>query len=747
MQRIRSMVHHEGREKVPQGVEQGSKFTQPKRRTDNVLAGQGSHLADKRSGWGSGTGQRYEDVPEPMATGAHKRSDSGVGVMESQTPQKGMTKQMNGPVAAPPGDLTTGTQANTARWRTSDMSPSQKQQMRGGQTGVHDEKDAAASAAASAYFGKPGAPSQAMRAGQVSSRMDQTKEGPASAWGKGREFRPLAHDPLAGIPRPDTTAIGTQAAPTAVAPKAPQMTVPPAAAAAVKPIPITTGIPKAQEMSPEGYTEMMEQRTAEDFERQHERPISAEPEIYEEAPSQPTMAQTVAAPAQPVTQPIAAPKRAAYAPPEREFVTADEIAAREAATRQAVIEEATARKKAAEEVAAREAVTREAAAREAAAREAAMEEIAKMEAVTRQAASREANARESAEAELAELQKATRAAVAKEAAARDAATASIQAKEAATREAAARETLARETMAERIAARETVTREAIAREAAAREAANREAAIKQANTREIAAEEVAIREAALREGGFDEALARDAAIREVAAEEAAALRTEGQGYLPEEHMAPEGYAREAGPEAVAAGGAFAEEVPTEEPLMAGQAPVSEAMPATATKAPTVAPTSAPAAAPVAAAAPLGEQMAEPTVGEIPTPTAAGQPTVMEQDFGAQAGEDVGARETKQRAKEEKALEKQRTKEEKTLEKQRSRDEKLTKKEQKKAAKKQEKEAKRKEKLDKRSAAAEEQQRDKGFVGLMRRASRTMGLERPGGYGIDSTLPHGTPSLP
>ncbi|OAX81641.1 hypothetical protein ACJ72_04020 [Emergomyces africanus] len=805
------------------------KRMQSRRRSDAILGGQGSHLADLRSSLASEKVQpRYPDEEAAFSTGPpspeprHRRIDSGVAGLEG--PQQESKKDVNGWQTGVT-DRGIGRDAQPERsvsMRDSSLgtqdkpgiSPGQKQQMGSGKVGAPDEKEAAASAAASAYFQrKSNIPVEPMRPGKAMHSLSKSKEAPVSAWGKGREYRPLAHDPLAGVPRRDSSTLGSDASPSstpfAARKTAPQRTVQPAPRA------VETGQKDQTEYKPEGYPGTTEGRGQGGYQKQYEAPISEGPELYPEAPAEERQqyergigedqATQQGAPiyetqyeqpidkGQEMTSEVPMQERqyerpldegpeiaaVAFIQPtavqpslyphisqhEHEFVTVEEITAREEATRRAVMEEAMARRKAAEEVASREAVTREAAARETIARETAQEEIAVMEAATREAYDKETLARESAVAELATLQEATRQAMAREEAAREAATASIQSTEAATREAVAREALTKQTVAERIATREVVTREAIAREAAARETANREAAIKQANTREVAAEEVAVREAALREGGFDEAIARDAALREVAAEENAAFRDEGEGFMPQEPGAREILVREPGPGSVAAGGAFAEEVPPERMATGGAVPATQ-------------PATQPAGA-VVAAAPMAEPVGQaPRAKEDLGAQAREKPTVQPQSGVEPGGGRSASKEEmeheKKREKEERNLERERTKEEKELEKQRSRQEKKlerqrtkeekarqaelrkeekeaqkqqekTNKQLKRSQKKREKEEKRRGSMRSQPETANQGQGGTGLLAKIRRASRSLGVERPNDYGMDRTVPNGVPA--
>ncbi|OJD15715.1 hypothetical protein AJ78_04050 [Emergomyces pasteurianus Ep9510] len=826
---------------------------QSRRRSDAVLAGQGSHLADLRSSLASEKVRpRYPDEEAAFSAGPespephHRRTDSGVAGLEG--PQRESKRDVNGRSTGVTGRGTSG-DAQPGRGVSmrdpslgaqdqspssiSGISPGQRGQVGPGKVGGSDEKEVAASAAASAYFGrKSDEPMETMRPGKAMHSLSKSKEAPMSAWGKGREYRPLAHDPLAGVPRRDSGTLGPDAssatAPSTAGKPAPQRTAQPVTRAA------ETGQMEQTEYKPEGYSGMTEARYYQGgYQKQYEEPISEGPELYPEAPTverqydepisegqamrqggpkyerqyestgaeeqempqgapiyerqyeqpikngqgvspdvptrerqqeipineRPEIA--TEAPKQPTAvQPPQPPQAPYVSQPEHEFVTVEEIIAREEATRRAVMEEALARRKAAEEVASREAVTREAAARETIARETAQEEIAVMEAATREAYAKESLARESTVAELAALEEATRQAVAREEAAREAAIASIQSTEAATREAVAREALTKQTVAERIATREVVTREAIAREAAAREAANREAAIKQANTREVAAEEVAVREAALREGGFDEAIARDAALREVAAEETAALRAE-EGFAPQEPGAREILVREPGPGSVAAGGVFAEEVAPEQIATVGVA--QSIQPAGAGV------SAAPMAEPIGQA-PHTEEYLGAQAREEPRDQLQGgvapegrRPSKEEKELEKKRSKEEKNLE-KQRTKEQKELEKQRSKQEKKLEKQRTREEKARqeqlKKEEKEVQKQQEranKQLKRSQKKQAKEAkrhesdrsvpetANQEQRGGGGLLGKIRRASRSMGLERPNGYGMERNVPNAIPT--
>ncbi|EQL29928.1 hypothetical protein BDFG_07489 [Blastomyces dermatitidis ATCC 26199] len=789
MQRVKSLVHREPKEsgKSASHIQRA----RSRRVSDAVLAGQGSHLADLRSSAAPEKVQpRYPDEeaafasrpssPEPH----HRRIDSGVAGLESS--QQESKALVNGPpTGATAGGTSRGQNAPLlkASMRTQERSTrpggvatEQKQQIGARKVGVTDEMKAAASAAASAYFRRiPNAPGETMRSGKAVHRLNKSQEPPISAWGKGRECRPLAHDPLAGVPWRDSSTLGYYANPASppsrVRKKELQRLAQPEPRAA------ETGQTGKAEYEPESYSGMMKEPGREEPERQYERPLGMEAPVEEKAyvvpstegqampqgggrrphetelerPTGEGLEVPLEAPMQPTA--VGPPQSARVPQPEHEYVTAEEIAAREEATRRAVIEETTAKRKAAEEVAAREAVTQEAATRENIARETAQYEVAAMEQATREAYARENAARESAEAELAVLEEATRQAVAREAAARDAAAATIQSTEAATREAVANETLAKQTVTERMSTKETVTREAVAREAAAREAANMEAAIKHANTREVAAEEVAVREAALREGGFDEAIARDAALREVAAEEAAAIRAEGgEDFMQQEPGPGDTLVREPGPGSVAAGGAFAEGPPPEQMATGGAAP--SAIPADA-GAP-AAPVAVPVNQPSSAEQNLGAQVEEQRQGVAPP--AGRRPSNEEKELEKQRTKEERKLE-KQRTKEEKKLEKQRTKEEKALQKQRTEQEQKLKregseeeksrqtqlkKEQKETERqkvKAQKQLKKSRKKQEREAKRQGQQ-DNSLLSKIRRSIRG---ERPADYGVERTVPDSAPA--
>ncbi|PGG98840.1 hypothetical protein GX51_06575 [Blastomyces parvus] len=764
-----------------------------RRRSDAVIAGQGSHLVDLRSSLAEQekVQARYPDEEAAFSSHPespkphHRRTDSGVaGLESSQQESKGLVNgRLTGATAGGTnkgqhGPLGRGSMRQQ-KLSTGPMSggaaPGQKHQIGTGKAGVPDEKEAAASAAASAYFSRrPNAPVKTMRPGKAVHGLNKSQEPPISAWGKGREYRPLAHDPLAGVPRRDASTLGDDATPT-TAPSTARQNAP---QRVTQPEPRASGTGQAEkaDYEPEEYSKIAQEPAREEPERQYQRHLGREAPVEEkvyEAPSTegqgmpqggghphemelggPTgkgaeMPQE--APMQPSTVGPSQPARVAQ--PEHEYVTVEEIAAREEATRRAVIEETMAKRKAAEEVAAREAVTREAADRENIARETAYEEVAAMEQATREAYARESATRESAKAELAELEEATRQAMAREAAARDAAVATIQSTEAATREAVAKETLAKQTVAERISTKEAVTREAVAREAAAREAANMEAAIKHANTREVAAEEVAVREAALREGGFDEAVARDTALREVAAEETAAMRAEGaEGFMMQEPAPEDLLVREPGPGSVAAGGAFAEGPPPEQMETGGAAP--SALPAGAVGAPT-APTVVPVNQPSTAEQNLGGQ-AEERQGEAPP--AGRRPSKEEKELEKQRTKEEKNLE-KQRTKEERKLKKQRTKEEKALQKQRTKQERKLNKERSKEEKSRQAQLKKEEKeTQKQQAKANKQlkksrkkqekearRQDQQANSLLSKIRRSLGGDQPIDYGMERTVPDGAPA--
>ncbi|KLJ11694.1 hypothetical protein EMPG_13116 [Blastomyces silverae] len=770
MQRMKSLVHREPKE--PGKPTSHIQRSRSRRVSDAIIAGQGSHLADLRSSLASEKVQpRYPDEeaafssrpssPEPH----HRRADSGVAGLESS--QQESKALVNGrPIGATAGRASRGQNAPLlkASMRTQERSTGpmsgggatrQKQQIGTGKVGVPDEKEAAASAAASAYFRRrPNAPVETMRR---------------------REYRPLAHDPLAGVPRRDSSTLGHYASP-ASAPSTARKSAP-QPVAQPEPRAAETGQTEKAEYKPEGYSGMMEEPGREEPERQYERPLGPEAPVEEKVYEVPStegqgMAQGrdrphemglerptgegLEMPPEAPTQPTAVgpPQPARVAQPEHEYVTSEEIADREEATRRAVIEETAAKRKAAEEVAAREAVTREAAARENIARETAQEEVAAMEQATREAYARENAARESAVAELAALEEETRQAVAREAAARDAAAATIQSTEAATREAVANETLAKQTVAERISTKEAVTREAVAREAAAREAANMEAAIKHANTREVAAEEVAVREAALREGGFDEAIARDAALREVAAEEAAAMRAEGgEGFMQQEPGPGDILVREPGPGSVAAGGAFAEEPHPEQKATGGAAP--SAIPAGA-GAPTT-PMAIPVNQPSSTEQNLGAQAEEQRQGVAPP--AGRRPSKEEKELEKQRTKEERKLE-KQRTKEEKKLEKQRTKEEKALQKQRTKQEQKLNKERSKEEKSRQAQLKKEQKETERQQAKANKQLKKSrkkqekeakrqgqqYNSLLSKIRQSIGGKRPADYGMERTIPNAAPAI-
>lgn len=158
---------------------------QSRRRSDAILGGQGSHLADLRSSWASEKVQpRYSDEEAAFSTGPsspephRRRIDSGVAGLEG--PQQESKKLVNGrPTGATVGGTSGYVQpsrhvsARDSSLRAQDKSPVSmsggistrpRQQLGVGQVGVPDEKEAAASAAASAYFRrKPNAPMEMMR--------------------------------------------------------------------------------------------------------------------------------------------------------------------------------------------------------------------------------------------------------------------------------------------------------------------------------------------------------------------------------------------------------------------------------------------------------------------------------------------------------------------------------------------------------------------------------------------------------
>ncbi|OJD20873.1 hypothetical protein ACJ73_07789 [Blastomyces percursus] len=785
MQRVKSLVHRE-----PQESGKSASHIQrarSRRVSDAVLAGQGSHLADIRSSVALEKVQpRYPDeeaafLPRPSSPEPHhRRTDSGVAGLESS--QQESKALVNG---RPTGPTAIGTsrgqnspllKANMRSQERSTMPMSggvatgQKQQMGTRKVGVPDEKEAAASAAASAYFRRrPNVPGETMRSGKAVHSLKKSQEPPISAWGKGRECRPLAHDPLAGVPRRDS---GTYFASPASTPSRAPNNGPPRVAQP-EPSAAETGQTEKTEYEPKGYSGMMEEPGREEPERQYERPLGPEALVEEKTYEVPITegqgmpqgegrpretelerltGEGLEVPSEAHMQPTAVgpPQSARVAQPD---VTAEEIAAREEATRRAVIEETTAKRKAAEEVAAREAVTRESVTRENIARKTAQEEIASMEQATREAYARENAARESAEAELAALEEATRQAAAREAAARDAAAATIQSTEAATREAVANESLAKQIVAEKISTKEAVTREAVAREAAAREAANMEAAIKHANTREIAAEEVAVREAALRKGGFDEAIARDAALREVAAEEVAVMHAEGgEGFMQQEPGPGDILVREPDPGSVAAGGGFAEGLPPEQMATGGAS--TSAIPA-GTGAP-AGPVAVPVNQPSSAEQNLGAQVEEQRQGV--GPLTGRRPSKEEKELEKQRTKEerkLEKQRTKeerklkeQKAKEEKDLQKQRTKQEQKLNKERYREEKSHQAQLKKEQKETERQHAKSQKQLKKSRKKQEKegnrqgQQDNSLLSKIR---RSIGGERPVNYGIEQTVPDGAPA--
>ncbi|KAG5302295.1 DUF1682 domain-containing protein, conidia-enriched transcript [Histoplasma ohiense] len=742
MHRMKSLVHREPRE--PRKSGSSIERERSTRKSNAVLAGQGSHLADLRSDWESEKVQpRYPDEEAAFSSRSsspelrHRRIDSGVAGLESS--QQKNKESANG---RPTGSTATGStreqnvpmhdgnQRNQGRFpvsmRSGDVSSGQRQQ-----SGQRKVGEAAAFAAATAYFHRrPNEPVEVMRSGEALHRLHKSKEPPPmSAWGKGRECRPLAHDPLAGVPRRDSSTLGSFESPVPTPSterkSAPQRAAQTEAAAA------DTALIEQSGYRPEGYSGMTQEPDRREYEGQYEKatgpdapmdekgidkPVSSDSGKALETPMQEKQNEGLSNDGQGLRQDdpnVQSPRLTHVTTSEHE---PEEIAAREEATRRAVVEEAAARRKAAEEVAAREAVSREAATKENIARETAQGEVSAMEDAIREAYANENLARESAAAEVSMLEEETRQAMARETAAREVAIASIQSAEIATREAIEREALMKQKATEEIATREAVTSEAIASEVAAREAANRETSIKQANTREVAAEEVAAREAALRAGGFDEAVARDAALREVVAEETTAMQAEGRASMQQEPGSRGIDVYETGPGSVATGGAFAEDPRKEQIVTCGAAPCAQPADIGVSSAPTAQPVTQTSHAEQDPGAHAQEQRPDGVEPE-------GRGSLKEEkELRKQISKEEKAI-LKERNKMEKKLDRERAKKEKTRQAQLKKEERVNKQRQK-SQKKQEKEAKRQEEIRNRSATADEGQRENRLLAKIRRLWRS-----------------------
>ncbi|EER39949.1 conserved hypothetical protein [Histoplasma capsulatum H143] len=714
MHRMKSLVHREPRE--PRKSGSSIERERSTRKSNAVLAGQGSHLADLRSDWESEKVQpRYPDEEAAFSSRSsspelrHRRIDSGVAGLESS--QQKNKESANGRPTDSTATASTreqnvpmhdGNQRNQGRFpvsmRSGDVSFGQRQQ-----SGQRKVGEAAAFAAATAYFHRrPNEPVEVMRSGEAIHRLHKSKEPlPMSAWGKGRECRPLAHDPLAGVPRRDSSTLGSFESPVPTPSTERKSAL--QRAAQTEPAAADTALIEKSGYRPEGYTGMTQEPDRREYEGQYEKPfspdapmdekgydkpVSGDPEKALETPMQEKQNERLSNDGQGLRQedPTAQfPRLTHVTTSEHE---PEEIAAREEATRRAVVEEAAARRKAAEEVAAREAVSREAATKENIARETAQGEVSAMEDAIREAYADENVARESAVAEISTLEEETRQAMARETAAREAAIASIQSVEIATREAIEREALVKQKAAEEIATREAVTSEAVASEVAAREAANWETAIKQANTREVAAEEVA---------------AREAALREVAAEETTAMQAEGRASMPQEPGSRGIHVDETGPGSVATGGAFAEEPRKEQIVTCGAAPCAQPADIGVSSAPTAQPVTQTSHAEQDPGAHAQEQ----------------RPDGVEPEGRGSFKEEKELR--KQISKEEKAIRKERDKMERKLGRERAKKEKThqaqlkkeerANKQRQKSQKKQEKEAKRQEEMRNRSATADEGHRE------------------------------------
>ncbi|EEH03908.1 predicted protein [Histoplasma capsulatum G186AR] len=741
MHRMKSLVHREPRE--PRKSGSSIERERSTRKSNAVLAGQGSHLADLRSDWESEKVQpRYPDEEAAFSSRSsspelrHRRIDSGVAGLESS--QQKNKESANGRPTHSTATASTreqnvpmhdGNQRNHGRFpvsmRPGDVSSGQRQQ-----SGQRKVGEAAAFAAATAYFHRrPNEPVEVMRSGEAIHRLHKSKEPlPMSAWGKGRECRPLAHDPLAGVPRRDSSTLGSFESPVPTPSTERKSAL--QRAAQTEPAAADTALIEKSGYRPEGYTGMTQEPDRREYEGQYEKPsspdapmdekgydkpVSGDPGKALETPMQEKQNEGLSNDGQGLRQEdptVQSPRLTHVTTSEHD---PEEIATREEATRRAVVEEAAARRKAAEEVAARETVSREAATEENIARETAQGEVSAMEDAIREAYANENLARESAAAEISMLEEETRQAMARETAAREAAIASIQSTEIATREAIEREALMKQKAVEEIATREAVTSEAVASEVATREAANREAAIKQANTREVAAEEVAAREAALRAGGFDEAVARDAALREVAAEETTAMQAEGRASIPQEPGSRGIHDYETGPGSVATGGAFAEEPRKEQIVSCGAAPCAQPADIGVSSAPTAQPVTQTSHAEQDPGAHAQEQ----------------RPDGVEPEGRGSFKEEKELR--KQISKEEKAIRKERDKMERKLNRERAKKEKThqaqlkkeerANKQRQKSQKKQEKEAKRQEEIRNRSATADEGQRENKLLAKIRRLWR------------------------
>ncbi|ODH49930.1 hypothetical protein GX48_03876 [Paracoccidioides brasiliensis] len=271
MQKIKSLIH-----KRATGPEKS--ISRPRRRTDAIISGQGSHLANIRSSWASDrVPPRYPDEMGAVVAGTspdlkHCRIDSGVGG--------------------------TGDSQHDAQRVANVIIDASGEDAGGygvGQIGVHSEKTA------SAYIhGGPTAPSQVIRpstwltrdtlhkATKVMHTLHISGESPPRPmWGKGRESRPLAHDPLAGIPRRDSTTLGSLMGTTATYTTATSRS---AMASTTQPAPIAREVMQTSEAAYglEGWTELLEERTTEEYEMQFERSVSEVLDMYSEFPMQPT---------------------------------------------------------------------------------------------------------------------------------------------------------------------------------------------------------------------------------------------------------------------------------------------------------------------------------------------------------------------------------------------------------------------------------------------------------------------------
>ncbi|EEH41222.2 hypothetical protein PAAG_03508 [Paracoccidioides lutzii Pb01] len=248
---IKSLLHTHKKATRPE-----KSISRPRRRTDAIISGQGSHLANIRSSWASDKVlPRYPDEMGAVVAGTspdlkHCRIDSGFGGTGDS--QHGAQRIANVIIDA------SGV----------------------GQIGVHNEKTASA-----CFHGGP--PSQIIRPTKVMHKLHISGESPPRPiLGKGRESRPLAHDPLAGIPRRDSTTLGSLMGTTATYTTATSRS---AMASTTQLAPIAREAMQTSEAAYglEGCTEVLEGRTTEEYEMQFERSVSEVLDMYSEFPMQP----------------------------------------------------------------------------------------------------------------------------------------------------------------------------------------------------------------------------------------------------------------------------------------------------------------------------------------------------------------------------------------------------------------------------------------------------------------------------